>query len=75
MKKLFLEAIFLVLLIYSCFFTGRTNIQMFETGMSRGGLRDPVSGRPADQMMGHSRDFRGTSVKYVLNSIVDKKII
>ena len=45
--------------------TGRTNIQKFETGMSTGRLRDPVSGRPADQMIGRSRDFRGTSVKHV----------
>ena len=28
-------------------------------------LRDPVAGRPWDQMMGRSKDVRGTSVKHV----------
>ena len=47
------------------FFTGKTNIQKFEMGTSTGRLRDPVAGRPGDQMMGRSGDVRGTSVIYV----------
>ena len=31
-----------------------------------GTSRDPVTGRPEDQMMGRFRDVRGTSVKHVL---------
>ena len=46
-KKWFLEAIVLVLLI----FTGRTNIQKFKTGTFTGRLRDQVAGRPCDQMV------------------------
>ena len=34
-------------------------------GTSTGRLRDPVAGRPRDQMMGRSGDVRGTSVIYV----------
>ena len=33
--------------------------------MFTGRLRDPVAGRPWDQMMGRSKDVRGTSVKHV----------
>ena len=47
-------------------FTRRTNIQKFQTGTSTTCIRDPVAGRPWDQMMGRSRDVRGTSVKHVL---------
>ena len=34
-------------------------------GMSTGRLRDPIVGRPWDQMMGRSGDVRRTSVIYV----------
>ena len=34
-------------------------------GTSTRRLRDPVAGLPWDQMMGRSKDVRGTSVKYV----------
>ena len=30
-----------------------------------GRLRDPIAGRPGDQMMGRSKDVRGTSLKHV----------
>ena len=65
MKKLFLRNNSLCITYLFLFFIGRTNIQKFWTGMSTGRLRDPVAGRPWDQMMGRSKDVRGTSVKYV----------
>ena len=34
-------------------------------GTSTGRPRDPVAGRPWDQMTGRSKDVRGTSVKHV----------
>ena len=34
-------------------------------GMSTGRLRDPIAGRPGDQMMGRSGEVSGTSVIYV----------
>ena len=34
-------------------------------GTSTGRLRDPVAGRPRDQMMGRSGDVRGTLVIHV----------
>ena len=34
-------------------------------GTSTGRLRDPVVGRPRDQMMGRSGDVRGMSVKHL----------
>ena len=34
-------------------------------GTSTRGLRDPVAGRPGDQMMGRSGDVLGTSVIHV----------
>ena len=34
-------------------------------GAFTGRLRDPVAGRPGDQMMGRSGDVRGRSVIYV----------
>ena len=34
-------------------------------GTSLGRLRDPIAGCPWDQMMGRSRDVRGTSVKRI----------
>ena len=37
-------------------------------GTSTGRLRDPVAGRPGDQMMGRSRDVRGRRSVYFLNS-------
>ena len=39
-------------------FIGKTNIQKFEMGTSMGRLRDPVAGRPGDQLMGCSGDVR-----------------
>ena len=33
-------------------------------GTSTGRLGDPVAGRPSDQMMGRSREVRGTSLKH-----------
>ena len=47
------------------FFTGKTNMQEFYMGTSMGRLRDPVAGRPRDQMMGRSGDVLGTSVTHV----------
>ena len=37
-------------------------------GTSTGCLRDPVAGRPGDQMMGRSGDVHGTSVIYVFKN-------
>ena len=65
MKKLFLRSNSPCITYLFLFFTGRTNIQKFWTGTSTGRLRDPVAGRPWDQMMGRSKDVRGTSVKHV----------
>ena len=42
------------------FFKGRIDIQKFT-----GRLRNPVTGGPCDQMIGRSKDVRGTSVKHV----------
>ena len=41
------------------FLTGNTNIQRFLMGNFTGCLRDPVAGRPGDQMMGRSGGVRG----------------
>ena len=41
------------------FFTGRTNIQRFYMGTSMGRLRDPVAGRPGDEMIRRSEDVWG----------------
>ena len=65
MKKLFLRSNSPCITYLFLFFTGRTNIQKFWTGTSTGRLRDLVAGRPWDQMMGRSKDVRGTSVKHV----------
>ena len=65
MKKLFLRSNSPCITYLFLFFTGRTNIQKFWTGTSTGRLRDPVAGRPWDQMMRRSKDVRGTSVKHV----------
>ena len=65
MKKLFLRSNSPSITYLFPFFTGRTNIQKFWSGMSTGRLRDPVAGRSWNQMMGRSKDVRGTSVKYV----------
>ena len=46
-------------------FTGRTNIQMFQTGTSKGCVRDVVEGNPGDQIMRRFRNFRGMSVEHV----------
>ena len=37
---------------------------MFKS-FKRARLRDLIAGRPFDQMMGRSRDVRGTSVRHV----------
>ena len=65
MKKLFFRSNSPCITYLFLFFIGRTNVQKFWTGMSTGRLRDPVAGRPWDQMMGRSKDVRGTSVKHV----------
>ena len=65
MKKLFLRSNNPCITYLFLFFTGRTNIQKLGTGTFTERLRDPVAGRPWDQMMGCSKDFRGTSVKHV----------
>ena len=65
MKKLFFRSDCPCITYLFLFFTGRTNIQKFWTGTSTGRLRDPVAGRPWDQMMGRSKDVRGTPVKHV----------
>ena len=61
MKKIFLEAIVLVLHIYSCFLQEE---QTFKSS-KQGHLWDPVAGCPGDQLMGCSRD---TSHTCFLNS-------
>ena len=65
-KKLFFRSNRPCIIYLFLLFTRRTNIQKFQTGTSAKRLRDPVAGRPWDQMMGRSRDVRGTSVKHVL---------
>ena len=65
MKKLFFRSNSPCITYLFLFFTGRTNIQKFWTGTSTGRLRDPVAGRPWDQMMGRSKDVCGTTVKHV----------
>ena len=65
MKKLFFRSNSPCITYLFLLFTGRTNIQNFSTETSMGHLRDPVVGRPGDQMMRHSRDIRRTSVKHV----------
>ena len=42
-------------------FTGKTNIQNFEMGKSRGRLRDPVAEQPGDQMIKRFGEAGGTS--------------
>ena len=53
MRKVFLDALVLVLHIYYCFLLEKTNIQKFEMGTSTGRLGDHVTGRPGDQMIVH----------------------
>ena len=43
-------------------------------GTSKGRLRDPVAGRPGDQMMGRSGDVRGTSVMHDFLHLTRKPI-
>ena len=62
MKKLFFRSIrVLVLHICFCFLQEE---QIFKSSKRRR-LRDPVAGRPCDQMMGRSRDVCGMSAKHV----------
>ena len=56
MKKLFLRSNSPSITYLFLFFTGRKNIQKFRTETSTGRLRNPVAGRPWDQMMGRSKD-------------------
>ena len=49
-------------------FTGRTNIQMFQTGTFRGCVRDVVEGHRSDQIMRRFRNFRGMSVENVFKT-------
>ena len=60
MKKLFFRSNSPCITYLFLFFTGRTNIRKFWTGTSTGRLRDPVAGRPWDQMMGRSKDVDQT---------------
>ena len=60
-KKCFLDAIVFVLHNYYCFLLEK---QIFKS-CKWGRPRDPVPGRPSDQMMGHFGEVRGTSVIYV----------
>ena len=55
-KKVFSRSNTLCLIHLLLFLTGKTNIQKFYMGMSTGRLRDPVAGRPGDQIMGLSGD-------------------
>ena len=65
MKKLFFRSNSPGITYLFLFFTGRTNIQKFQMGMSTGRLWYPVVGRPWDQMMERSKNVRGTSVEHV----------
>ena len=61
MIKLILEAITFALHIYSFFFQGEQifkSCKILRTSTRR--LRDPVAGFSGDQMIGRSRDVRGT---------------
>ena len=58
MKKYFLGAIVLVLHICYCFLLEKQICKSSKWGH----LRDPVPGRPGDQMMGRSRNIPGTSL-------------
>ena len=62
---MFWDVIVLVLHIYCCFSTGKTNILKFLMRMSTERLQDPVGGRPRDQMMGRCGDVHGTSVIHI----------
>ena len=53
----------IVLVLHICFCFLQEE-QIFKSS-EQGRLRDPVAGRPWDQMMGCSKDIRGTLVKYV----------
>ena len=69
MKKVFFRCNILVLHIYYCFLLEKQIFKIVNGdvhGTSTGRLRDPVAGRPRDQMMGRSGDVRRTSVIYVL---------
>ena len=65
-KKVFFRCSSLCFTHSLLFLTGKTNIQKLYMGMSTGRLRDPVTGRAGDQIMGLSGDVRGTFVMYVL---------
>ena len=60
MKKLFLEAIVLVLLIYVCFLQEEPIFKSSKAASPQ----DPVARRPGDQMMGRFRDVHGMLVKH-----------
>ena len=61
MKKVFLDVIVLVLHIYYCFLLEKQILKSSKWGRPW----DSVAGRPGDQLMGRSRDVRGTSVVHV----------
>ena len=63
-KKVFFRCNSLCFTRLLLIFTGKRNIQNFEMGTSTGRLRDPVAGRPGDQIMGRFDDVGGTSVIY-----------
>ena len=58
MKKSFLDALVLVFHICSYFLQEEQIVKKFKWGHPR----DPLVGRPGDNMVGHSKDVRGTSV-------------
>ena len=55
-------------------FYWKNNMQKLKMGTSTRRLRDPVGGRPRDQMMGHSGDVSGTSVIHVFLNSTQKHI-
>ena len=61
MKKVFLDAVVLVLHICYWFLLEKQICKSSKWGR----LRDPVAGRPGDQMMGRSGDVPGTLVIHV----------
>ena len=58
---MFLDGIVLVLHVCYCFLLEKQICKSSKWGR----LRDPVAGRPGDQMMGRSGDVPGTSVIHV----------
>ena len=64
MIKLYSRTIVLVLHTYPCSLLENKYSNVLN-GTSARRLRDPVAGRPEDQMIGRSTDVHGTSFKHV----------